>query len=200
MNMSEPRLRTLLRQAEKTKNAGKRAAAAQLYREIVAEEPNLVEAWLGLGELSTDAAEKERAYRQALALDPENVVAQAGLACEPLPEVADTSEPETAVSPPPPAMTQQAPAVQKKTGAVSRKRGRLHSLLLPPPGARYFPALLQLQQTHLHRLRQQNARRLHLPGVPLQPRRKILFGDQGRLPVGFHRFLYFEFAGRFCGG
>ncbi|MBK6711726.1 MAG: hypothetical protein IPG51_15545 [Chloroflexi bacterium] len=121
MNMSEPRLRTLLRQAEKTKNAGKRAAAAQLYREIVAEEPDLVEAWLGLGELSTDAAEKERAYRQALALDPENVVAQAGLAGEPLPEVAETSEPETAVSPPPPAMTQQAPAVQKKPAPLAEK-------------------------------------------------------------------------------
>ncbi len=122
MNMSEPRLRTLLRQAEKTKNAGKRAAAAQLYREIVAEEPDLVEAWLGLGELTTDAAEKERAYQQALALDPENVVAQAGLAGEPLPEVADTNEPETAVSPPPPAITQPpAPAVQKKQAPLAEK-------------------------------------------------------------------------------
>lgn len=121
MNMSEPRLRTLLRQAEKTKNAGKRAAAAQLYREIVAEEPDLVEAWLGLGELSTDAAEKERAYRQALALDPENVVAQAGLAGEPLPEAADTDEPETAVSPPPPVITQQAPAAQQKPALPAEK-------------------------------------------------------------------------------
>ncbi|MBK8984830.1 MAG: hypothetical protein IPM39_01900 [Chloroflexi bacterium] len=46
MTMSEPRLRTLLRQAEKARSAGKRAAAAQLYREIVAEEPE-VEAWQG---------------------------------------------------------------------------------------------------------------------------------------------------------
>jgi len=103
--MSEPRLRTLLRQAEKAKKAGKRAAAAQLYREIVAEAPESVEAWLGLGELTSDPAEQQQAYEKALALEPENAVAQAGLAGEPLPEPAPEEEEEeeegteTAVSP-----------------------------------------------------------------------------------------------------
>ncbi len=103
MSMSEPRLRSLLRQAERTQNAGKRAAAAQLYRDIVAEAPEVVEAWLNLAELSEELAEKTQAYEQVLALAPGNAEARAFLAGEPLPAkepvvVADV-EVETAVSP-----------------------------------------------------------------------------------------------------
>jgi len=94
MSMSEPRLRTLLRQAEKAKEAGKRAAAAQLYREILEEAPEVSEAWLGLGEVTPDGAERQRAYEQVLALEPDNALAQAALAGKPLPESVPTAEEE----------------------------------------------------------------------------------------------------------
>ena len=98
MTMSEPRLRTLLRQAERTKGAGKRAAATQLYREIVAEAPESVEAWLGLAELTPDPAEQQQIYQRVLTLEPENKIAKAVLAGEPLPE--PEPEEETAVANP----------------------------------------------------------------------------------------------------
>jgi hypothetical protein len=86
MTMSEPRLRLLLRQAERTKEAGKRAAAAQLYRDIVAEAPQSSEAWLGLAALTADPGEQQQIYERVLALEPENKVAQAVLRGEPAPE------------------------------------------------------------------------------------------------------------------
>lgn len=98
MTMSEPRLRTLLRQAERTKGVGKRAAAMQLYREIVAEAPESAEAWLGLAELTPDPVEQQQIYQRVLALEPENKIAKAVLAGEPLPE--PEPEEETAVANP----------------------------------------------------------------------------------------------------
>lgn len=97
MTMSEPRLRSLLRQAERTKGAGKRAAAAQLYREILEEVPESAEAWLGLAALTPDPVEQQQIYQRVLALEPENPVAKAVLAGEPLPE----PETKTAVPAPP---------------------------------------------------------------------------------------------------
>jgi len=78
--MSGPRLRSLLRQAKQVADAGKKAAAAQLYNDILAEVPDSVEAWVGLGDVLLDAEEAEAAYLKALALDPENEAASAGLA------------------------------------------------------------------------------------------------------------------------
>jgi hypothetical protein len=85
MTISEPRLRSLLRQAERIKDAGKRAAAAQLYREITEEAPESAAAWLGLAELTADPAEREQIYQHVLQLEPDNVVAKAVLAGEPIP-------------------------------------------------------------------------------------------------------------------
>ena len=91
MTMNGPRLRSLLRQAERAKDAGKLAVAQQSYREILAEAPESPEAWLGLGDVLTDPQEKEQAYEKVLALAADNQGAQIGLAKlrgEPVPEFA----------------------------------------------------------------------------------------------------------------
>ncbi len=79
MNISEPRLRSLLRQAQKVAESGKRSAAEKLYRQIVEEAPESEAAWLGLAEVVTDDEEKTQAYRQVLSLAPDNQEAQVGL-------------------------------------------------------------------------------------------------------------------------
>ena len=79
MAMTDPRLRALLRQADRTAASGKRAAARQLYQEILDEAPDSIEALLGLAAV-TAADEGQRAlYEQVLALDPLNTRAAAGL-------------------------------------------------------------------------------------------------------------------------
>lgn len=125
MTTNGPRLRTLLRQAERAKNAGKLAAAEQSYREILAEAPDLAEAWLGLADLLSDPQEKEAALERALALDPDSYAAAAGLAQlrgEPLPPEPEVTERVVEAGPP---ATIQAPAPTaapepKKETAVSR--------------------------------------------------------------------------------
>jgi hypothetical protein len=68
MSINGPRLRTLLRQAERAKDAGKRNAAEQLYREILAEDTAIAEAWQGLAEVTFDEAEGAVAAERARAL------------------------------------------------------------------------------------------------------------------------------------
>ncbi|MGH2537938.1 MAG: B-box zinc finger protein, partial [Candidatus Promineifilaceae bacterium] len=74
-----PRIRTLLRQATRVADAGKRAAAEKLYREILDEAPETPAAWLGLADVLADPAEQRAAYQNALDLEPENAAAMAGL-------------------------------------------------------------------------------------------------------------------------
>ncbi len=100
MTISGPRLRTMLRQAERAKEAGKLAAAEQSYREILAEAPEASEAWAGLADVLIEPQDKEAAYEKALALDAGNQEAVLGLAKlrgESLPS--EVEEPER-VSPP----------------------------------------------------------------------------------------------------
>lgn len=80
MNISEPRLRSLLRQARKLTDTGKRSAAEQLYRQIIEEAPESVDAWLGLAAVGSDEAERVSAYEQVLDLSPGNQRALSGLA------------------------------------------------------------------------------------------------------------------------
>jgi hypothetical protein len=80
MDISEPRLRSLLRQADRVAEAGKLAAAESLYRQIIEEAPQAEAAWIGLAQVVQDPAEKESAYARALDLAPANAAAQAGLA------------------------------------------------------------------------------------------------------------------------
>jgi hypothetical protein len=77
---TDPRIRSLLWQAQRTAAANKRAAALKLYRDIIAEAPESAVAWVGLAELLIDPEEREQAYRHALTLDPGNEDARRGLA------------------------------------------------------------------------------------------------------------------------
>lgn len=79
MNNHNPRIRTLLRQANRVADAGKRAAAEKLYRQIIEEAPQTAEAWAGLGEVVRSEGEKLNHFQRALELDPQNEKAQTGL-------------------------------------------------------------------------------------------------------------------------
>ncbi len=80
MTISGPRLRTLLRQAERTAASGKRAAAETLYRQILSEAPESEAAWLGLAGVVYGVDEKTAVYKRVLEINPDNEAAQAGLA------------------------------------------------------------------------------------------------------------------------
>jgi hypothetical protein len=80
MPIQEPRLRTLLTQADRNASYGKNAAAESLYRQILRDAPDADEAWLGLAEVATDPTEKRAAYERVLAITPDNPAAVAGLA------------------------------------------------------------------------------------------------------------------------
>lgn len=97
MEIQNPRLRLLLRQADKIADAGKRAAAEQMYRQIIEENPDLAQAWLGLGQMVADRAEQEQAFEKALSLEPEFPEAARALATlrgDPIPDWAQEPEPE----------------------------------------------------------------------------------------------------------
>lgn len=76
----DPRLRTLLTQADRNASYGKNAAAESIYRQILNEAPDAAEAWAGLAAVLNDPADKRTAYERALALAPEMPAAVAGLA------------------------------------------------------------------------------------------------------------------------
>lgn len=105
MAIKEPRLRSLLTQADRNATNGKNAAAEIIYRQLVEEAPDAEEAWLGLAEVVTDPAEKRSAYERALTLVPDLPAAVAGLARldgRPVPpEVEAALAAENAVAEPP---------------------------------------------------------------------------------------------------
>jgi hypothetical protein len=72
VTISGPRLRSILRRAEKVAESGKYSAAATLYRQLTQEAPDVAVGWLGLAAVTNDTAEKEKALSKALALEPEN--------------------------------------------------------------------------------------------------------------------------------
>lgn len=80
MNSLTPRIRSLLRQADKVAESGKRSAAEKLYRQIIDEAPDTAEAWLGLADVLRDESETEEALERTLTLEPENEKAQYELA------------------------------------------------------------------------------------------------------------------------
>ena len=108
MSISQPRLRSMLRQADKVAANGKRSAAEELYRQITKEAPESAAGWAGLAGVLLDPAEKEQAYEKALALDPDNKAALIGLAelrGEPIPEFPEEIEEEPEPEPAPTAVT-----------------------------------------------------------------------------------------------
>jgi hypothetical protein len=72
VTISGPRLRSILRRAEKIAKSGKYSAAATLYRQLTEEAPETAVGWLGLAAVTTDTAEKEEALQRVLALEPDN--------------------------------------------------------------------------------------------------------------------------------
>ena len=79
MEESSPRIRSLLRQADRVADSGKRSAAENLYRQIIEEAPDIASAWVGLASVVRDPAEQESAYNKALEIEPDNLDAQEGL-------------------------------------------------------------------------------------------------------------------------
>lgn len=80
MKTLTPRIRALVRRANKVAESGKRSAATKLYRQIIDEAPGTVEAWVGLSSVLRTQEEKEEALEKALELDPENTIAKHDLA------------------------------------------------------------------------------------------------------------------------
>lgn len=80
MQIRDPRLRTLLTQAERNASYGKNAAAETLYRQILSDAPDAEEAWAGLAGVLANPDEKRAAYERALDLAPGFPAAEAGLA------------------------------------------------------------------------------------------------------------------------
>jgi len=72
-NYETPRVRSLLRQAERNVESGKYVAAEELYRQIVDESPQSAAAWLGLSKVVQSETEREEAYARAVDLAPEIV-------------------------------------------------------------------------------------------------------------------------------
>ena len=97
MERTSPRIRSLLRQADRVADAGKRSAAEKLYRQVIEEAPDSAAAWAGLGQVLLTPAEKESSYQHALELDPNNNKARVGLALV-LGEVAPSDLNEEAAS------------------------------------------------------------------------------------------------------
>jgi len=114
MPIIDPRLRTLLTQADRNASYGKNAAAEQMYRQILDAAPDAEDAWAGLAGVVVDPAEKRAAYERALALAPEMPAAVAGLAVldgRPVPpEVAAALAPVEEVAPRPAVVTEAAVA------------------------------------------------------------------------------------------
>ena len=71
MRVESPRIRSLLRQADNVASVGKRAAAEQLYRQIIDEAPETAEAWYGLAQVVRNTEERDAALSRAEELNPE---------------------------------------------------------------------------------------------------------------------------------
>lgn len=76
MTISGPRLRSILRRAEKVAKSGKYSAAATLYRQLTEEAPDVAAGWLGLAAVTGNTVEKEQALSKVFALEPENEYAR----------------------------------------------------------------------------------------------------------------------------
>lgn len=109
MEISDPRLRSMLRQADRVAESGKRAAAESLYRQVLAEAPDAEKALQGLAGVLADESEKTAVYQRLLEINPQNKMALAALnqnVKEPAPtadwvkEALDTPKP-AAVTPEP---------------------------------------------------------------------------------------------------
>ncbi len=77
--MTDTDTEKLLHQAMVAAQLGRRERARTLFNQIVALDPENVEAWLGLAGVVEEPKEKQRIYETVLAIDPEHPVAREGL-------------------------------------------------------------------------------------------------------------------------
>lgn len=102
-----PRIRQLLRQAERVAELDKRLAARQLYEQILEEAPDTAEAWVGLSKLEAESESQVVALEKALDSDPAHHEAAVLLAeltgaeAPPAPEPEPEAEPEAGPKPTP---------------------------------------------------------------------------------------------------
>jgi hypothetical protein len=123
MAMTDPRLRALLRQAERTAASGKRAAAQQLYQQILAEAPESIDALLGLAAVTADDERQRTLYEQVLQLEPDNAAAAAGLR-------GDGTLPQPA-----PAPVREAPPARPAPASPERRRPPIPARAAAPAAA-----------------------------------------------------------------
>lgn len=114
MELQDPRVRSLLRQANKVADSGKKVAAEQLYRQLLDEAPDVAEVWYGLAQVLNDPAEQKEAYKKATSLEPDfapAVRALAELRGEPVPTWAiEPEKPEEEEAEPEPMVETAVPA------------------------------------------------------------------------------------------
>lgn len=72
-------VRSVLQQAIEDARAGRRDDAVRRLRQITADHPDNVDAWIWLGGTAPDAAEQRQALERALEIDPHNKRARQGL-------------------------------------------------------------------------------------------------------------------------
>ena len=134
-NNETPRVRSLLRQAQRNVDGGKNVAAEELYRQILVEAPQSAAAWLGLATVAKSETERSEAYARALELDPD-VVAAAAAEAQPANEpAADQAAAKTdnlaatTTGPQPVDTAVRAPAAAAVTAAASRPSDRQYEVL-----------------------------------------------------------------------
>lgn len=146
MTISGPRLRSLLRRAEKVVGAGKYAAAESLYQEIVDEDPQAVEGWLGIAAVALDPAVKQSAADKAAELGAdETAVARALAGPEGIP-VAESLSPPT---PDAPAPTRPASPPQPPQPKPAPPQSRTPDTAVKPAPATTTPAPA-VRDDHVH--------------------------------------------------
>ena len=89
---STPRERTLLRQAKRVADDGKRTAAGQLYKEFLAEFPDSVAGLLGYARVIRDEDARDQLLNAVLELEPDNPIAKAALRGESLDQLLNPPE------------------------------------------------------------------------------------------------------------
>ena len=77
--MMNPRVRQLLKRAETLAEQRRWETAERSYRELVAESPEFVDAWLGLAQVIQNEQERQTIFQRVLELDPQNSIAAQGL-------------------------------------------------------------------------------------------------------------------------
>lgn len=119
--LSPERVTALLQRAMRARQNGDVQAARALLRALAAQRPDLPQVWLALATAAETRAEQRQALERVIALEPQNPLAQRGLARMnvvtpiPPPAVAEEAEPEPAPPVAPVPVVGAAPALTPTT-------------------------------------------------------------------------------------